>query len=224
MLAQGYDPLSTYQALFQFSLFGLYPLSTTIKNSVPLILTGLSASVAFASGPVNLGQPGQLVMGALFASVGGIYLHLPPGLEITVLLGLAMIGGALWSGVAALLRQAFNMSEFIVTLMLNMIADFFTAWVIAFHGNNGTLVVRDYKTGKKPDVLALTGDHSTPCAMKGHSWHPEPVLLHSACSGWDKLERFTETGANSGSLGIFPAKDLIRLMQANAKMFDKFGA
>jgi 2,3-bisphosphoglycerate-independent phosphoglycerate mutase len=78
--------------------------------------------------------------------------------------------------------------------------------------------------GKKPDVLVITGDHSTPCAIKGHSWHPQPVLIHSAFSGSDKLERFTETGANIGSLGIFEAKFLIRLMQANAKMFDKFGA
>jgi len=77
---------------------------------------------------------------------------------------------------------------------------------------------------KKPDVLAITGDHSTPCPMKSHSWHPQPVLLHSACSGTDKLERFTETGANLGSLGVFEAKFLLRLMQANAKMFDKFGA
>jgi len=77
---------------------------------------------------------------------------------------------------------------------------------------------------KKPDVLAITGDHSTPVAMKGHSWHPQPVLLTSAYSGSDKLERFTETGANAGSLGVFEAKYLIRLMQANARMFDKFGA
>ncbi len=77
---------------------------------------------------------------------------------------------------------------------------------------------------KQPDVLAITGDHSTPCAVKGHSWHPQPVLLYSALSGSDKLERFTETGANLGSLGVFEAKYLIRLMQANAKMFDKFGA
>jgi 2,3-bisphosphoglycerate-independent phosphoglycerate mutase len=77
---------------------------------------------------------------------------------------------------------------------------------------------------KQPDVLAITGDHSTPCAVKGHSWHPQPVLLLSARSGSDKLERFTETGANLGSLGIFEAKYLIRLMQANAMMFDKFGA
>ena len=77
---------------------------------------------------------------------------------------------------------------------------------------------------KRPTVLAITGDHSTPCAMKGHSWHPQPVLLSSECSGSDKLDRFTETGANLGSLGVFEAKYLMRLMQANAKMFDKFGA
>jgi 2,3-bisphosphoglycerate-independent phosphoglycerate mutase len=77
---------------------------------------------------------------------------------------------------------------------------------------------------KKPDVLAITGDHSTPCALKGHSWHPQPVLLVSPFSGSDKLDRFTETGANLGSLGLFEAKYLLRLMQANARMFDKFGA
>jgi 2,3-bisphosphoglycerate-independent phosphoglycerate mutase len=77
---------------------------------------------------------------------------------------------------------------------------------------------------KRPDVIAITGDHSTPCPIKGHSWHPQPVLLTSAFSGSDKLDRFTETGANLGSLGVFEAKFLIRLMQANARMFDKFGA
>ncbi len=77
---------------------------------------------------------------------------------------------------------------------------------------------------KRPDVIAITGDHSTPCLMKGHSWHPQPVLLNSVCCGSDKLDRFTETGANCGSLGLFDAKYLIRLMQANARMFDKFGA
>ncbi len=74
------------------------------------------------------------------------------------------------------------------------------------------------------DVLAVTGDHSTPAPMKGHSWHPQPVLLHSACSGSDGMERFTEKCANSGSLGIFEAKYLMRLMQAHAKKFAKFGA
>jgi simple sugar transport system permease protein len=131
MLAQGYNPLATYAALFDFSLGDVDALATTLKNSIPLIITGLSASVAFASGPVNLGQPGQLVMGALFATVGGLYLPLPAPLLIPALLLLAGLGGALWSGLAALLRRAFGMSEFITTLMLNSIADLFTFWAIA---------------------------------------------------------------------------------------------
>jgi len=77
---------------------------------------------------------------------------------------------------------------------------------------------------KAPDVLVITGDHSTPCKVAGHSWHPQPVMIHSEFSGADKLDRFTETGANLGSLGVFEAKYLMRHMQANAMMFDKYGA
>lgn len=130
MLFQGYNPLETYGALFTYSLGERFALLTMLRNSVPLILTGLSASIAFASGPVNLGQPGQLVIGALFATVGGLYLDLPPFLMVPVLILLALLGGALWSGAAALMRRWFNMDEFITTLMLNMIADFFTYWAI----------------------------------------------------------------------------------------------
>jgi len=77
---------------------------------------------------------------------------------------------------------------------------------------------------KKPMVLAITGDHSTPVPMKSHSWHPQPVVIHGPVSGSDKLDRFTETNANRGSLGIFKSRTLIRYMMANAKLFDKFGA
>ena len=77
---------------------------------------------------------------------------------------------------------------------------------------------------KRPLVLAITADHSTPVAMKSHSWHPQPVLLNSPVSGSDRLSRFTETGANRGSLGVFQSKYLIRLMMANAGLFAKFGA
>ena len=132
MVVQGYRPLETYFSLFQYSLGSPQKIAYTLSRSVPLVLTGLSATVAFASGPVNLGQPGQLVMGALFATVAGIYIDLPPVLMIPLLLVMAMLGGALWSGVAALLKHLFNMSEFITTLMLNMIADFFTYWAITY--------------------------------------------------------------------------------------------
>ncbi|HAF62107.1 MAG TPA: ABC transporter permease [Anaerolineaceae bacterium] len=132
MWIQGYAPFETYTALFNYSLGSFYSFTTMLRNSVPLILTGLSASVAFASGPVNLGQPGQFLMGALLATIGGLYLDLPPILMIPILILLAMLGGALWSGLAGLMRLWFKMDEFITTLMLNMIADFFTYWAISY--------------------------------------------------------------------------------------------
>jgi len=76
----------------------------------------------------------------------------------------------------------------------------------------------------KPDVLVVTGDHSSPVPVKGHSWHPQPVMICGDIAGWDGHERFTERACNAGSLGIFEAKYLIRLMQANARRLDKFGA
>lgn len=132
MILQGYNPLETYFRLFEYSLGSPSKISYTLTKSVPLVLTGLSASVAFASGPINLGQPGQFLIGALLATIGGLYFDMPPVLMIPFLLILAMLGGALWSGVAALCKHFFNMSEFITTLMLNMIADFFTFWAISY--------------------------------------------------------------------------------------------
>ena len=132
MVFQGKNPLEAYYQLFAYSLGSPTKIAYTLNKSVPLILTALSATVAFASGPVNLGQPGQLLMGALFATVGGMYINLPPVLMIPLLLLLAMLGGALWSGIAALCKHFFNMSEFITTLMLNMIAELFTLWAISY--------------------------------------------------------------------------------------------
>ena len=161
MIFQGYNPLETYEALFGYSLGNTYSFMTVLKNSVPLILTGLSASVAFASGPVNLGQPGQLLMGALFATVGGLYVDLPSVLMIPFLLVLAMVGGALWSGIAGLLKRLFNMDEYITTLMMNMIADFFTYWAITYpffeKNANHPQTPRIIKNGWMPEI----GDFNT---------------------------------------------------------------
>ncbi len=76
----------------------------------------------------------------------------------------------------------------------------------------------------RPDVLVITGDHSTPSVLKGHSWHPVPVLLHSPYVLGGTSERFTERECLKGELGIFPAKKLINLMLAHSLRLAKFGA
>jgi 2,3-bisphosphoglycerate-independent phosphoglycerate mutase len=102
-----------------------------------------------------------------------------------------------------------------------------------------------------PDVLVVSGDHSTPALMKGHSWHPNPVLLKAAfqrrtavpgaaldaiaCGppqgqGCGKITarqsgvKFGETACAQGVLGRFSAMEVLPLMMANAMKFKKFGA
>jgi 2,3-bisphosphoglycerate-independent phosphoglycerate mutase len=77
---------------------------------------------------------------------------------------------------------------------------------------------------RAPDVLCVTGDHSTPIANKAHSWHPVPVMVRSKVCGADRFDRFTEKNCNTGSLGIFPMVELMPILLANAGRLDKFGA
>ena len=76
----------------------------------------------------------------------------------------------------------------------------------------------------QPDVLCVTGDHSTPVLMKGHSWHPIPVLVHGKWCFADGFERFHEKNCRTGGLGTLASKDLIGVLLANAGRLDKYGA
>lgn len=75
-----------------------------------------------------------------------------------------------------------------------------------------------------PDVLVVTGDHSTPSVLKSHSWHPNPILLYSKFVRPDRLKRFTERQCQNGGLGRFLAINVIPLMLANGLRLKKFGA
>ncbi len=75
-----------------------------------------------------------------------------------------------------------------------------------------------------PRVLVVTGDHSTPAALKGHSWHPVPALLYSPACLPDDVSSFGERPCLKGGLGILPMKDLMALALAHAGRLAKFGA
>jgi 2,3-bisphosphoglycerate-independent phosphoglycerate mutase len=77
---------------------------------------------------------------------------------------------------------------------------------------------------RKPNVLCITGDHSTPTLMKSHSWHHIPVMIHSEYCGADGACRFTENNCNSGGLGTFESKYLMNYLLANAMKLNKYGA
>lgn len=75
-----------------------------------------------------------------------------------------------------------------------------------------------------PNVLIVTGDHSTPSYLKSHSWHPVPTLLVSDCCRPDPHSTFNETTCITGGLGHFEAQYLMTLALANAGRLGKFGA
>ncbi len=75
-----------------------------------------------------------------------------------------------------------------------------------------------------PEVLIVTGDHSTPCAMKSHSWHPVPTLLNSKYAIKDDVTEFNEIACAKGILGVRPGVQLMGLALANALRLDKYGA
>lgn len=79
-------------------------------------------------------------------------------------------------------------------------------------------------TSLEPDVIVVTGDHSTPALLKEHSWHPVPVLLYSKWCRPDKISVFSESACGSGGLGRFPATQIMPLAMANALKLNKFGA
>lgn len=76
----------------------------------------------------------------------------------------------------------------------------------------------------KPDVLVITGDHSTPAAMAAHSWHPVPCVLYSKWCRPDGISKFGEAQCRTGSLGQMPASSLMPLAMAHAFKLTKFGA
>jgi 2,3-bisphosphoglycerate-independent phosphoglycerate mutase len=79
-------------------------------------------------------------------------------------------------------------------------------------------------TALRPDVIVVTGDHSTPARLKGHSWHPLPVVLYAEWCRPDRVNKFNETACILGGLGRFPATQIMPLAMAHALKLAKFGA
>ena len=127
ILAAGQNPLSAYASLFEagFSCHagaGQCALVTALQFATPLILSGLSATVALRGGFFSIGQLGQMLFGAAAASWLGGFLSLPPVVHPAVALLGAAFFGCLWGLVPAMLKHFIGVNEIIATLLLNPIA------------------------------------------------------------------------------------------------------
>src|SRR5918999_6311170 len=137
VLLVGKDPISTYEAIWKGTgLQWIFPWTTgedrelaalnlqqTLIITTPLILTGLAVAFAFRAGLFNIGGQGQYVVGAIAAVwIGSTLGGLPRLPHVALAVLVAALGGAVWAGIAGLLKAAAGAHEGITTIMLNWIA------------------------------------------------------------------------------------------------------
>jgi len=118
----GGDSLAVFSALLDGSLRGPGRIGETLGVMAPLLVVALGAIISNRAGLVNIGQEGQLFIGAAFATYVGTRIGGPGPLVILALLFASAIGGALWAGIAAALKYRRNVPEVLTTLLLVTVA------------------------------------------------------------------------------------------------------
>jgi simple sugar transport system permease protein len=149
ILITGHNPLSTYKAIFNGTgLNWLFPwtssddrttaalnLQQTLIATTPLILTGLAVAFAFRCGLFNIGGQGQYLVGSYVAVwVGSSFAGMPRLLHVVLCIVLATLAGAVWAGIAGLLKATVGAHEVISTIMLNWVAVWVGSYLFALGG------------------------------------------------------------------------------------------
>jgi ABC-type uncharacterized transport system permease subunit len=132
-----------YSAFFQGAIYnfrrpefatGIRPLTETLTFATPLIAAGLGVALAFRVGMFNIGGRGQMLMAAAAAGYVGFAIELPFGIHMIVALLAGLAAGAVWAGIAGLLKARTGAHEVIVTIMLNYVALYLITWMLRTPG------------------------------------------------------------------------------------------
>lgn len=131
LLTSGADVIKAFSALFNGAFGSQKAILATLAKSTPLILTGLATVVAFRAQVWSIGQEGQVYSGAMGAYFGClIFAGLPAWLYISLVVLSGMIGGALLGGLAAYLKDRFDVNEIISTVMMNYLIVFLLSYLL----------------------------------------------------------------------------------------------
>src|SRR5437899_1826582 len=126
MALGGHDPIDAYISVWQGSLGSTDGLQGTLIKANPLVLSGLAVATSLRVGLWNIGGEGQLIAGAIAATVVGLYVaQLPAPLLLIAMLIAGCAGGAVWAAIAAIPRALIGLNEIIITLFMNYIAILF---------------------------------------------------------------------------------------------------
>ena len=130
-VALGKDPVRGLQVFFWEPIKSPYALGELMVKATPLLLIALGLAVCFRSNVWNIGAEGQFVMGAIGA--GGVALLAGPETGVwimPVVLLAGVLGGMVWAGLVALLRDRFNANEILVSLMLVYVATLVLSYLV----------------------------------------------------------------------------------------------
>ena len=131
--ALGVNPFAAYGAMVKGALGRSTGILEILAKATPLIIIGLGVSMAQKGGLANLGGDGQFYIGGIASVCVGLFLpESTPALLVWVLaLIAAILAGGVWGGIAGVLKARFNTSEVIITIMMNYVALYFVAWLVA---------------------------------------------------------------------------------------------
>ena len=123
LLLMGSNPLQAYSAMIEGAFASTNSLADTIVRATPLLMVGLGICISFRGGVLNIGGEGQLVVGAISATVVGLSLPEAPAILVILLAMLAgFLAGAVWGGIPGALKAYFRVNEILSTIMMNAIA------------------------------------------------------------------------------------------------------
>lgn len=152
ILISGHNPLVAYLELFRGAFIGRANLANTLQATTPLLYTGLSFMIAFRAGIFNSGGDGQLMVGALAATVAGVLIRgWPAHLHVPLAMGAGILAGAVWALVPALVRLRYGANEIISTMMMNFVALYLTDYLVQNHFKGSGVIGT---TAATPRILA----------------------------------------------------------------------
>jgi simple sugar transport system permease protein len=131
LLVSGYDPIQAMRYFFAEPLTETSQIANLVVTATPLLILAMSTILAFRAGFVNIGQEGQIYLGACAGTIAALQVQgLPGPLMIVVALVAGTACAALWSGIAGTLKATLGVDEIVTTLMLNYIAILLTRYVV----------------------------------------------------------------------------------------------
>ncbi|QQE74314.1 ABC transporter permease [Brevibacillus composti] len=129
--AVGESIAGTYQEMWKGAFGSFYFLTSTLARATPIMLIGLGLSLAFRAGVFNLGAEGQMVSGAISATLVALYLPAPGLVKMLAALATGVLAGGLWSLLAGYMEARFRIQLLISSLLLNYVAVLFAGYLVS---------------------------------------------------------------------------------------------